>query len=761
MQPRSLHLAAVCDTVARIWTADTRLTLLALPALARSQAKKRIFCLLGCAALWPIFSFPALAQANLEACPNPALAPVIASPPDRSQAPITIMADRLDAGSTTMGSATGRVELFRADQYLATDVVHYHPNTGMVSLPSPMLYQDSQLRLEAGSGMFGMNEESGDFRDVDFSFVGSSAHGEAELVQLQGGSRSILTRPWFTTCPGENPAWRISASELELRHDEGVGVARGARLQLGRVPVLYAPYFTFPINDQRKSGFLYPFLSTANDNGLEVGIPWYWNIAPNQDATLTPRYFTDRGFMGSGEYRLLTERTRSMVEAHYLVDDSKTNEDRWHTIVRANASFNPRWQGNARLERVSDDEYFQDFGGDLASTSRQFLRSEASIDGAGRYWILSLLVDNFQVLDDAVNSSQEPYQRLPRLGFMLDAPLGNSGLQTTVDSEFVYFDRNNGVTGARLDLFPSLVWDLSQYWGFLRASGGYRYTAYDLDLQGEEGNSSPDRGLPIFSLDSGMYFQRELQSGNTQTLEPRLFYLYVPFEDQSNLPDFDTGEFTFGYAQLFHTNRFTGADRQTDANQLTLAASTRSIDADSGREAWSFNVGQILYLQSPRVALDEPPESDPDTSPLLAEFNWHPIDRFRTRLGIEWSWEQREMNVGVAALDYLADGGSRLGFEYRYRRDRLDQFDVRYLWPINEKWRLFTRVNYSVQDSELLEGLVGIEYESCCWALRVAARRYLRDRNGGQRDSVFVELRLIGLGAFGRREPPLFHTPAP
>ncbi len=707
------------------------------------------------------FALPVAAQEPAAACPEPALAPTLGEVPDRSGAPLEIRAEAFDADLETLGEAIGTVELFRADQYLSTEVLRYRPDTGLVSLPSPLVYQDAQIRIQASSGQFGLLEESGDFNDLDYSFVGSSAQGGAEAVHFTGSRRSELVNLWFTTCPGDDPEWLLSARELELRHDEGVGIAKGAKLKLGKVPVLYLPWMSFPIDDRRKSGFLYPSLSTANDNGLEIGIPWYWNIAPQQDAILEPRWYTERGFMLSTEYRLLTRRTRSNLDFEYLPSDDKTGEDRWRYLARWNMAIDRSWRAGARAERVSDNEYFQDFGGSLAQTSRQYLRSRAQLDGAGRYWIFSAMVDDFQVIDDAVQPNREPYRRLPRLAFMLDAPLGRSGLGARVDAETVYFDRNTGIVGARVDLFPSLVWNTQRNWGFFEASAGYRYTAYDLDRRGLEGESSPDRGLPVFSLDSGLYLERERKGGGRQTLEPRLFYLYVPYEDQSALPDFDTGDFTFGFAQLFHTNRFTGADRQTDANQLTIAATTRSFSARDGREVWNLNFGQILYLDPPRVTLDESTPLNQDTSPFIAELNWHPLDRVNVRLGVQWSWENRELDVGVVGLGHTAGNGSRLSFEYRFRRDRLDQFDVRYLWPVNERWRLFTRVNYSLEDSDLLEGLVGVEYESCCWALRVAARRYLRDRNGGERDALYVELRLKGLGAFGRREPPLFYTPAP
>ncbi|MDX1461277.1 MAG: LPS assembly protein LptD, partial [Xanthomonadales bacterium] len=306
---------------------------------------------------------------------------------------------------------------------------------------------------------------------------------------------------------------------------------------------------------------------------------------------------------------------------------------------------------------------------------------------------------------------------------------------------------------------PRVGWGMDRYWGFVHADVGYRYTSYNLDLDGP-GDDAPDRGTEIFSLDAGMYFDRTLSSGRLQTLEPRFFYLYVPFEDQSDLPDFDTAEFTFGFAQLFHTNRFTGADRQADANRATLAVTTRSLDAQSGREQWRLSLGQIFHFSDQRVALPGQAPLDIDTSPLVAEVAWHPFTRFTGRLGVQWNWENRELDVGSIGLDYRSKSGSRLGFEYRFRRDRLDQFDVRHFWPVNDRWRVISRLKYSLEESDLLEAQAGIEYESCCWAVRLISRRYLRSRDGDERDALYLELRLKGLGSFGRQPPPLFYDEA-
>ena len=412
----------------------------------------------------------------------------------------------------------------------------------------------------------------------------------------------------------------------------------------------------------------------------------------------------------------------------------------------------PHWWSTG----VSDDAYFQDFGGSLAQTSRQFLRSSATINGVGRYWTFELLADDFQVIDDGVNLQNEPYRRVPRAGFVLDRPFGRSGFGIRVDSELVYFDRDFGLTGSRFDLFPTVYWDRFASWGFIKPSLGYRYTAYRLDGVVEQEDDSPDRGTSVASLDAGLFFDRTTARGNSQTLEPRIFYLYVPFEDQSDLPDFDTGEFTFGFSQLFNTNRFAGADRQGDANQLSLALSTRSFSGTNGQERWSLSIGQIFYFEEQRVRLNRNTELRDDVSPFLAEFAFQPFSRFSARAGMQWDWEENRLDVASAGFRYSGERGQRLAFEYRYRLDRVDQFDIRTFWPLNERWRVLARVNYSFADEDLLETQAGFEYESCCWATRLVFRRYLKNRDGEFRDGIFFELNLKGLASLGTRTHDLF-----
>ena len=689
-------------------------------------------------------------------CPDLTLGPAIPPAPDRSRAPIVVYAREMDAGKTTAGEARGNVELFRADQHLATEHILYDPTTEVLTIPGQVNYEDQQIWFRGQQASYSFLEETGWFSGIDYGLTGSVANGSAERAELLGGHTSILHRLDYTTCPGAEPAWQLFARELELQHDEGVGKARGAKLTFKGVPVLYAPYFSFPIDDRRKSGFLYPNLGHNSDTGLEVGAPWYWNIAPNHDATIEPRYFTSRGFMLSGKYRFLTRRTRGSFEWDYLPNDKKTEQERYRYLFQHFATPRPRWRTSLIVDRVSDDRYYQDFGTSLGQTSRQFLRSSAALSGVGRYWNLLLTADDFQVIDESVTPNNEPYRRAPRLLFWTNRPLTANGLSVALDSEVVYFDRDAGTTGARTDLYPRMYWDLRRHWGFIKPSVGYRYTAYDLDLRGAAGNDSPATGTMIASLDAGLVFDRRGADGDLQTLEPRVFYLYVPREQQDDQPLFDTGDFTFGFSQLFNTNRFSGGDRQSDADQLSAAVTTRRFDGSSGQVLWSLSLGQIFYFAPREVQLDGAPPMDEDLSPFLGEFRWRPFARVSGTAGAQWNWEKNELDLGTLALQFRGENGRRAAFEYRYRRDRIDQFDFRIFWPITERWRGLSRVNYSFSDRDMLEFQGGIEYESCCWAVRTVLRHYLRNRDGDYRDAIYIEFNLKGLASIGNRGQELF-----
>ncbi len=678
------------------------------------------------------------------------------SPPralERSEnLPLQIDAEHFEALEEQSFRVNEDVRLERGDQQLLTDELLYDPNTGRIDLPGWLNYSDALIDLRADSGWVVTSDNRGRFEKVDYRFQRGEGSGSAGVVELLSETRADVEGFDFTTCDPSDPDWELKASSVELDLDSGRGVARNARLDFKGVPIFYSPWLSFPLDDRRKSGFLYPQLGFSSDDGFDLSVPWYWNIAPNQDATFTPRWIQDRGAMLGAQYRFLTPRQRGQFDMEVLPDDREENETRYFAQFDYAASLAPNWRFDADLRRASDEDYFLDLGGDLADSALQFLRSSAALSGSGRSWSMSLSADTFQVLDDSVSDAREPYRRLPRLLFTLDQPL-TRGLDFRVDSEVVYFDKDQGVTGARMDLYPRLRYNWITPGSFLRPTVGFRSTAYQ--LSGAPDNS-PSRHLPIASIDGGLIFERSLSNGRIQTLEPRLFYLYAPFRDQSDLPDFDTRELTFGFSQLFSDNRFSGPDRQGDANQLTAALTSRVLDQQNGRSLLDFSLGQIFYFRDLRVGLNGSPDPDRNRSATVAELNWRPARAIVASAGLEWDSEADETQVAQFGLSYRPQRGLQLALGYRFRRDRVDQADVRFRFPVRDNLALIGRANYSFEDDELLELLAGIEYESCCWAVRLIGREYVRDRDADRRTAVFIELHLKGLGSLGRRPYPLF-----
>ncbi len=667
--------------------------------------------------------------------------------------PLRIDAEFFSAEPGQPVIARDRVRIVQGDRQLETDEMVFDRETGRLDLPVLLNYRDAFIAIRAERAWVESQESRGRFEGVDYQIAGSEGAGQAMVIDLKSATRAELEDFDFTTCDPNDPDWQLKARQVRLDLDRGQGVARHARLEFKGVPILYSPWLSFPLSDERQSGFLYPQFGFSSDDGFDLRVPWYWNIAPNRDATFTGRWIQDRGSMLASEFRFLTPRQRGQVDLEVLPSDRKADRNRYYGQFDYGAALAPRWQARVELRRASDDDYFVDLGGDLADSSVQFLRSSAGVRGAGRYWTADVLADTFQVLDEAVTPAAEPYRRLPRIRVLYDQPLPGN-LDFAVDSELVYFDRDQGVTGGRMDLYPRLRWSLLRPGWFVRPELGLRSTAYE--LSGAE-RGSISRTTPIASLDGGMVFERPGANGrHIQTLEPRLFYLYVPERNQEDIPTFDTAELTFGFSQLFHHNRFSGPDRQADANQLTVALTSRRINLDDGQSPLDVSIGQIFYFSDLEVQLPNQPIDDRSRSATVAEVSWRPRPQLSLSAGLQWDSIENEAEVAQFGLSYRGRDARQMALGYRFRRDRLDQVDLRVRYPVRENMNLFGRLNYSFEESQTLEALGGIEYESCCWALRVTAREFVRDRDAETRRAVFLELHLRGLGSLGRRPYPLF-----
>lgn len=711
------------------------------------RMKKRLLalaCLLPAPALAADTCFGALCQS----CVAPLFTPNQTLINDgRDTADTHIQADRYQLGKDGNYSANGNVVMQRADQEVKSESATYQTEPPKAAFPTPLSYQDQRMLATAQSGTWSADDGTL-LNQVLFQMRDGRGNGRAESASL-AGPKSALTRATFTSCDPADPAWSLAAQKIEIDSDKQVGRAENVRLQLGKVPIFYWPRMSFPTNDARKTGFLYPQLGSANDSGFDLIVPYYLNLAPNYDATLKPRYIQERGLMLAAETRYLGEASLTEFEFSWLDHDRKADDRRTSFDFRHQQRFGANWFLNADIRDVSDDRYFEDFGDSLSSVATSLLPSSAYLTGRAPSWTFSVGGDRQEVTDPRLPLNVEPYRRLPRATFDYLTP-NLSGPQFQLESELVRFSKDGVDGGNRLDLTPAVIWPLERSYGFVRPKLGYRYTAYELD---RDVDSSPTRGLPIASLDSGLIFEREANwfgADGTQTLEPRVYALYVPYENQDNLPLFDTQSFTFGWGSLFRDNAFTGADRQVDAKQVTAALTTRYLD-DAGLERFRFSLGQIRYLDPPRIALPGTPLRDEPGSAYVAdlELNWTEDWTLAATHQYDPAVSATELSSVYVQRHFWDRGVVNVG--YRYRRDLFEQVDVSTAIPIKDNWLLIARVNQSLRDDELLEGLAGFEYSTCCIAVRILGRRYVRNIEGDLNNGIYVELEFKGLGSLGRR----------
>jgi len=689
----------------------------------------------------------------------PALETLRTLPPDaprarRADTPARILADRLDVSEARVTTFSGRVELLRADQWLGTEGLRYEHEAGTWTSLAPVRFEDEGLRLTAEGADGDEANDTVRLRDVTYQLgLGTEGNGVAVAV-VREGERSTFADASYSTCPPGQRQWELRAATIEVDDAAGRGVAQGASLRLGGVPVMWLPWLSFPTSDARRSGLLYPRLGYRDRNGIDYAQPVYLNLAPNYDATITPRWMSRRGLMLGTEFRYLGLASAGMLEGTWLPDDELAGRDRGLFRWQHTTRLGPHWSAQALLQHVSDREYLRDFGDDLGRNALTLLPSQMSLDGRGRHWSTSLSLDRWQAANPVVAPGSEPFARLPRLRSHWQQPL-LPWLELGLHAEAVRFEHEDRPGGQRLDLMPGLRLDFGGPAWFFRPELAWRYTGYSLerDPLAPVIDRSPSRSLPVASLDLGLAFERPLTLFGReaiQTLEPRLYYLRVPYRDQDALPLFDTQPLTFSWPGLFRQNRYSGADRQADANQATLAITSRLLDGEDGRERLSLSLGRVLYLDTPRVRLPGEPLPEGGGSAYVGEADWRVSDRWSLSLAQQWHPGSRGTELSALRSQWrFADRGV-LNASYRYRKDLLEQADLSFTAPIDAHWRTVGRWVWSLRERRTLEALGGVEWRSCCMAVRVLARDYIRDLNAERNLGIYVEIELNGLGRFGR-----------
>jgi len=688
------------------------------------------------------------------ACSTGLEAPV----PDERELPFVPLGDprtiQLEAGAfaAQLGARPsavmeGGVVLQRDDKLAGAETARFDPDQRALLLDGDVRYADSGTRIHSDSAEFGYDLGRVRFEGAEFS-LSNNGRGAASAIEINQNGMLSLDGVEYTTCPPGSEDWLLQGKSIDLDTREGIGTARGMKLRFKRIPILWLPYLSFPISDARKTGILTPEIGSSGRSGNEIRVPFYWNIAPNYDATITPRLLTSRGLQMETQFRYLTVRNEGMIAADYIGDDRLIDDSRHQVRFQHRTLFDSGWRNRIHYREVSDAQYFEDLGGSLSVSSithlDRYLRFDYYTDNLALFGQLQ----DYQTIDEAIPPEQQPYQRLPQLLVNGSWPVAFSDI--SFDAELVNFNRDVGVTGWRMNARPTLELPFTRPGWFVTPAIAVDHTRYQLSdtLPGEAEKLS--RTVPISSLDVGMILERAMTgSPRLQTIEPRILYVNIPFREQDAFPIFDTILPDVNLVQLYRKNRYLGIDRIGDTEKISVGVTSRILDVATGRELMTATIGQTRYFADRNVTLPGDPAATNETSDYIASLRFLLFENLNFDVGHQWGAGNEGTTKSEARLQYRPATNRVVNLSYRYRRDSLEQGDLSWSWPLATRWNFVGRYNYSFRDEEPLEQFFGLEYESCCWGLRLVSRRYISTRDGTRDSSVGLQLVLKGMTSVG------------
>ncbi|MFN0041396.1 MAG: LPS-assembly protein LptD [Burkholderiales bacterium] len=660
--------------------------------------------------------------------------------------PYFIEADRIEGRQERNLEAEGKVQLRTRGGAIFADQLH-------LSIPSQQVTATGQVRFEKDGDVltsdnlfYDLGRQSGFLDKPSYDLRRINARGQAERITMTEPGQFKISNATYTNCDVGEDDWYLRVGTLELDRERDVGVAHNTTVVFKNLPILYSPYLDFSLSGRRKSGLLAPTIGSTESSGFEWTQPFYWNMAANYDATLSPRWLSKRGILVNTEFRYLESNLNGEFRGEWLPDDKIEGGERWGLSWRHQQDFGGGFSGMFDLQGVSDDTYFTDLSDKISATSQTNLPREASLRYDGGWWGLITRVQSFQTLQDPLAPVTPPYARVPQI--LLQANRQPAAqLDLGLQGEFVDFKHPTLLNGQRQTLYPSVSFPLQNAYAYLTPKVGYHTTHYSFD---DPARTDERRELPIMSIDSGMTFEREATFGGrrfVQTLEPRLYYLSIPFRDQDQLPNFDTAEADFSLAQIFTENQFTGGDRINDANQLSAAVTSRFIDPDTAAEQVRFVLGQRYYFEDQQVSLSENRRQS-SKSDVLAAFSGRLATNWNVDVSLQYGASKSRMERSNAVFRYQPEIGKVLNFGYRFTRDSLEQLDLSSQWPIGGRWTGLGRWNYTLRDDRLLEGLAGLEYNAGCWAARFVVHRFVSSTQEYV-NSLFLQLELNGVSKVG------------
>ena len=694
---------------------------------------------------------------------------------------------------------SGDAQVRRIDSVAKGDTIRFNQSTGDLAIrgQGSLIRQGTIIRSEQID--YNVQNETGHIDSPQFFFGGSGGAGHAAEAELISKDHLRMTTVEYSGCPCPAPAWFIRSPQVDLHNDTNTGVAKHGVLYFKDVPILYSPYLTFPLREERKSGLLVPSYGYSSNSGLEFSVPYYFNLAPNYDATLTPRYLSKRGVQLQGELRYLTERSHGQVIGSYLNNDKEAQTDRWALNATHSHQLGNGFGFDYHYSRVSDDDYFRDlstFGVNEASVTELLSNARFSWAGA-KYFNAALSVAQYQTLQDSEAGYRRPeYNRLPQLE-LHGARYDWSGFDVSSKSSATHFvmpyysgslatfDAYRGSrlapNSTRLTSYNTAAYPIIRPGWYITPKVGLHVSHYDTawntvsDVAQRNLQRNVARTVPIYSLDTGMTFERDTRLfdiSSIQTLEPRLYYLYVPYRDQNAIPNLDTGIATFNFSQAFSENIYSGGwDRIANANQLSVGLTTRWLDADTGFERVRLEVAQRFHFDDQRVFLhtyspnEHPPErarsdylfgayaalTDQFNVRLDAQINAHSFSR--NRISTSVNWHPKRLATLSAAYRYERDprafDNPKYSFVNQDDEKTKEQLSLTTQWPLSNRVYALGRVDYSLQEKRSTQTILGFEYKGdCCWTGRLVVQRYAVSAQKSN-SAVFLQLELSGLGSLG------------
>ena len=772
------------------------------------------------------------ARADDQSCSSPTVPALLPRTPPVTQKPkgekdiptggdIDIEADNT-VGDPKNKSAvfTGNVVVRQGDRQIKADRIEVDANKNIKG-QGGVDYTDPLMHVTGAGGDYSPTGGA-DFKAAQFELLQRHARGTADTMNLTPEGILNLKAVTFTTCPANDKGWSLSADAIKLDTRAKVGEARDTEIKFQGVPIFYLPWFTFPLGDERKSGFLFPTIGSSSRGGLELAVPYYWNIAPNMDFTGEPIEYSRRGIDLGGDFRYLEPGSKGELQWHYLPNDNVFHGSRSDVRLRNITDLTDHLRFGVDAENVSDSGYFQDFSQGPEGTSTAFVEQRATFSYRDQHWRVDAETQHYQTIDNTLFLPNRPYERVPSLSASADYGWGPGSLvRYGFDSEITNFDRDITpigacavvpagvlspcITGWRIDAAPTVSLNLGGPGYFVRPALAYRATQYELNhtLPGED--KSPSRTLPLASFDTGLQFEGDLGASGKRklTIEPRLLYLYVPYRNQNDLPVFDTALPDLVPVELFRTNRYVGSDRVSDADQLAYGVTSRLLDGHDGQQFIALTVGQIYYFETPKVVLPYETPLTGSRSDSVVQLAINAFQDWNSNIGLQWSPQESRFERADINIQYKPASDQIINLAYRFQRGTIhpasqcnvignqttqftaaqysqagicgfEQVELSGAWPVANRWNVFAREVYSLQDKQALESFAGFEYGSCCWRVRLGARRYISRRptpveqntpgqpviapttaQAGPKDTgVWLQLELTGLASVGSASDP-------